>query len=115
MTEEEMVAFWTNRQAAPAIYVATTNLSLLTYQTQRREMLREFNKDIYISLARKSFERPYVGKKAECGKCPHQGMEITEGNSCLIDNGSRKIYVCPGHHLIFDQKLQVISSLELRK
>lgn len=109
-TQEENHLFWVDTTKQPAIRISVRNMALLTFETQRRRMLRDFSKTIYTGSYRSDFERPFIGKKAECGKCPHRGMEITEESSCVV-NG-RKVYVCPGHHLVFNKKLRVIPSSE---
>jgi hypothetical protein len=110
MTEGEIAAFWEDQNFQPGIHLPVKNRDLLSFRTESREMLREFRKTIFLSQGHKDFEKPYVGKRVVCGKCPHQGMDITEGNACLV-NG-QKLYICPGHHLVFNKKLRVISSPE---
>jgi hypothetical protein len=110
MTDKELDLFAVTDYNQPGISVSTKDQSRFTIRIERRKMLREFRKTIYTSNGHRVFERPFIGKKVVCGRCPHQGMEVTEENMCVVDG--KKLYVCPGHHLVFNKNLRVIPSPE---
>lgn len=110
MTDKELDLFRVVEDAQPGILVSVKDQSLLTFKTERRKMLREFRKTIFLSIGHKEFEKPFIGKRAVCGRCPHQGMQISEENA--VEVNGKKRYICPGHHLVFTKKLRVIPSPE---
>jgi hypothetical protein len=113
MTDEELKAFLADDDTQPAISISVKDQSLLTFKTERRKMLREFKKTVFLSLGHREFEKPFIGRRAVCGRCPHQGMKIDEENAVEI-NGKKR-YICPGHHLVFTKKLRVIPSPEKKR